>query len=138
MSKRASLVGLALLLSTSVFVITCAESGRTDKSFDEQEIAEIQEALKGLDPAGYRIVLPQLENGRVVGSETYGSLPLTEVRRVASERAITFVDDGNVQAILSNSGAGSHTESQTPGTDIGRRIETILQGLDKSEYVLID
>jgi hypothetical protein len=126
------------LLAVFVGFKTCRQSDNK-KGFTEKEISEIEQTLKGLDPAGYRIVLPQIENGRTVGSKTYGSLPVTEARRLASLRNIAYVDNGNVQAIYSDAdgGAGSHTQTQSQGNDIGKRIERILQNIDKSKYVLI-
>jgi len=64
---------------------------------------------------------------------------VTEVRRLASQRNITFADSGNLQAIVMDSGegGGSHTESQSGGKDVGRRIEKILRNIDKSEYTFI-
>lgn len=123
----------------SILISACGPSNRETKAFTEEEVRQVEAVLNGVGPDTYRIVLPEFRDGKVVGSKTYGSLPVTQVRRVASQRNIAFSDSGNVQAVFSSDGggAGSHTESQSPGTDIGRRIEKIIERLDKSQYTLI-
>ena len=130
----------------AILIVGCKPTDRDTKNFTEAEVAQVQAILKDVKPETYRIILPEIKDGKVVGSKTYGSLPVTEVRRVASQRNIEFSETGNVQAVFMSqsasaggdgSGAGSHTPSQTPGTDIGSRIEKILERLDKSQYTLI-
>ncbi len=123
----------------SILILACRPSDRDTKAFTEEEVRQVEAVLNGVRPDTYRIILPEFRDGKVVGSKTYGSLPVTQVRRVASQRNIPFSDSGNVQAVFSpdGGGAGSHTESQSPGTDIGRRIEKIIERLDKSQYTLI-
>lgn len=123
----------------SALIIGCRRHAGDTKGFTEADVAQVQAILNGVKPESYRIILPEFRAGKVVGSKTYGSLPVTAVRRVASQRNIAFSESGNVQAVFNSdgAGAGSHTESQSPGTDIGRRIEKIFAGLDKSQYTLI-
>jgi hypothetical protein len=138
---------LVLIISMPAFaigILSCVTNGQGNrpkqKTFTQAEVSEIRSVLKGLDPKNYRIVLPKFENGRIVGSETYGRLSVTEVRRIASISNIAYDRNGNLQAIFQScngGGAGSHTESQTPGTDIGKRIERIVQNIGRSEYIFI-
>lgn len=110
------------------------------KDFTEKEVAEIKALLDGFDPKVFRVVLPAFRDRRIVGAETKGSLPVTEVRKVASALNIPYTESGNLQAVFNScngGGAGSHTESQSAGTDVGRRIERILQNIDKSRYILL-
>ena len=130
---------LAAVLVAAVWATGC-RTGSSAKEFTEADANEVRELLKKLDPAAYRIVLPVFKEGRIVGSEAYGSLPVTEVRKVASLRQIDYQENGNVQAIFqscSGGGAGSHTESQSPGSDVGKRIEKIIASIDKSRYVSV-
>jgi hypothetical protein len=141
MPKKISLTLVASLFVLSAYFVACRDSDTSRKAFTEAEVAEIQSLLKGLDPADYRVVLPVFRDNKIVSSETHGTLPITEVRRVASTKNINYVETGNVQAIFASDGkgAGSHTPSDTAakGRDIGIRIERILANLDKSQYVLI-
>lgn len=122
-----------------IALMACRTSDYGRKNFSQAEVNDVLATLKGVPEANYRIVLPQFEGGAAVGSRTYGTLPVTEVRRLASQKNITFVDSGNLQAILMDTGggAGSHTESQSGGQDIGRRIDKILRNIDKSQYTFI-
>lgn len=110
------------------------------KAFSSEEIDEIRALLRDLPSESYRVVLPSVERDGSIGSAVYGTLPVTEVHKIAAVRGLEFDDTGNVQTILQScngGGPGSHVESQTPGTDIGRRIETILANLDQSAFVFL-
>src|SRR5215510_10466984 len=98
----------------SILILAC-RSDRDTKAFTEDEVRQVEAVLKEVRPDTYRIILPEFRDGKVVGSKTYGSLPVTQVRRVASQRNIAFSDSGNVQAVFSpdGGGPGSHTESQS-------------------------
>jgi hypothetical protein len=122
-----------------IALMACRSAGYSRKSFSQSEVNDVLATLKGVPEANYRMVLPQFEGGAMVGSKTYGTLPVTEVRKLASRNNITFVDTGNLQAIVMDNGggAGSHTESQSGGQDIGRRIERIVRNIDKSQYTFI-
>ena len=122
----------------AIFIVGCRPTDRDTKGFTEAEVAQVQDVLKDVKPEIYRIVLPEIKDGKVVGSKTYGSLPVTAVKMVASQRNIAFSEGGNAQAVFSESrDGGSHTPSQSPGSDIGRRIERILERIDKSQYILL-
>lgn len=112
------------------------------KDFSEKEVAEIKTLLEGFDPKVYRVIVPTFKENRIVGSETIGSLPVSEVRKVASVLNVSYAENGNLQAIFQScngGGAGSHTDSQSGarGADLGRKVESILQNLDKSRYVFL-
>jgi len=138
-------IRLNLLLAVFVCgVLSCVAVGQgyrpKPKTFTKAEVSEIMSLLKARDPNHYRVVLPKFENGRIVGSETYGRLPVTQVRRLASLSNVVYSENGNLQAIFNpcnGGGAGSHVESQSSGTDIGRRIERIVQNIGRSELILI-
>jgi hypothetical protein len=178
MSKKMLLTLGISLCALLVLTVGCPRSNTNKKEFTQAEVTEIQAVLKEMDPTNYRIVLPQFRDNRNVGSQTLGTLPITEVRRVAASRNATFTETGNVQAVFdpndasggggggggsggggggggggsgggsgggggggsggSGGGPGSHT-GQTPakGRDIGMRIEKILEGMDKSQYILL-
>lgn len=133
--------GVAVSVWAAALAAGCRTSAAARKDFSESEVAEVRALLKDADPARSRVVLPRFENGRVVGSDVYGSLPITEVQRLATIRNVAIPGTGNVQVVFANScnggGAGSHTSSQTPGSDLGRRIERVLADVDRSRYVLI-
>jgi hypothetical protein len=137
------LVGaVVLVVLAGLYAAACTPSPGSQgrKNFSEAEVAEIKALLTGVEPGTYRIVLPTFRDGQIVGSETLGNLPLTEVQRLAASQNKQVTEHGNLQAIFascSGGGAGSHVESQTPGSDLGDRIEKILTGIDQSAYVFI-
>ncbi|HMN96696.1 MAG TPA: hypothetical protein PKC43_09650 [Phycisphaerales bacterium] len=117
----------------------CQGPQRTSKSFTEQEVTQVIALLEGVDPSTYRIVLPRFRGTEQAGTQTLGTLPVTAVQRVASSKQIAFDPGANLQAIFSanGGGAGSHTPSQTPGTDLGRRLDAILRNIDRNAYIWV-
>jgi hypothetical protein len=125
------------------------------KDFSAKDVAEIKAELGKLNPSSYRVVLPVFRGRSRVGSQTIGTLPLTEVRRVASLRGVAFKEKGNLQMILSQGndggggggggggdtggGAGSHTPSQSAakGQDVINRIQLVVSRIGQSRYVFI-
>lgn len=136
-------VPVLLLALAGGLAAASAQAPHERTSFTQDEIGRIKAQLRGLDPKSYRVVLPVLENGRVVGTETLGALPFNEVRRLARGRnAAGITPSGNVQAIADlrradNGGAGSHTESASGGTRFKEQIDEILENVDQSEYLLL-
>jgi hypothetical protein len=141
---------LALLLITFVVSSVGSASPAAKRGFTPEEVTQIQQVLHKESPAHYRIVLPVFRGQRIVGSKTYGTLPVTEVRKIASLRNVTaFTNEGNLQAIFDpnaaggggggdkSGGPGSHINAQTAGTELGHRIEQILANVDHSEYVFL-
>lgn len=114
--------------------------------FSEREVAQINAELAKLNPSSYRIVLPVFSKRTYLGSETIGSLPVSEVRRIASLRGVTLPETANMQVILvtPESGGGGGKDGNTPGSHVpafGRavidRIALVASRIDKSRYVLI-
>jgi hypothetical protein len=141
MKRRIVFISLAAL---ACGILSCVTNGQgrapKPKTFSEAEVSAIRSVLKDLDPKNYRIVLPKFKDGRTVGSESYGQLPVAQVRRLASMSNLAFDKNGNLQAVFcqcNGGGEGSHTESQSPGTDIGKRIEKIVQNIGRSEYIFL-
>ena len=117
---------------------TSCEAPTKKKTFTAEHIEQIKQVLTRLDPSRYRIVLPVFKGGEIVGSEVIGALPITRVRRMASTQdEIEYTETGNLQAIIMEQGAGTHTESQSPGSSVGDRIEKILENIDESEYIFL-
>ncbi len=132
--------GAAVVTGTFLLgVHGCRTDQATQKDFTQQDVTEVLALLEGADPSTYRIVLPQFRGTEAIGTRTYGALPLVTVQRVASSKNIAFEPGGNLQAIFKSNGggAGSHTESQTPGNDLGRRIEAIIRNIDQNAFVWV-
>jgi hypothetical protein len=128
-----------LLLVLCLLAGACQTMSDARKDFTEKEVAEIKALVEGFDPKVYRVVLPTFTERKIVGAETKGALPVTEVRKVASLLNVRYSENANLQAVFTScngGGPGSHTESQSAGTDVGRRIERILQNIDRSRYIL--
>lgn len=134
----------------------------TGKGFTEAEVAEIKAILTGADPAKYRVTLPEFQNGVAVGTMTLGTMPLTEVERIASARGAAAAgsphqggstvipyERGTIIIALSSpdisggkDAARSPTSGNTQGPDyVGaervNKIEAVLSRVDKSRYVFI-
>jgi hypothetical protein len=139
-NNRFSVLLIATLICGVLSCVTVGQGFRPrPKTFTKDEVSAITLLLKKLDPKDYRIVLPKFENGRIVGSETYGRLPVTQVRRLASMSNVAYSESGNLQAVFESDGdgPGSHVESRTPATGVGRRIERIVQNIGRNEFSLL-
>jgi hypothetical protein len=141
MKRRIVFISLAALACGILSCVTNGQGrGPKQKAFTQAEVSEIQSVLKELDPKNYHVVLPKFKDGRIVGSETYGQLPVAQVRRLASISNIAYDNNGNLQAVLcqcNGGGAGSHVDSKSGGHDISNRIESIVQNISRSEYNLL-
>ena len=144
--RGAVLLAAALAVAGTVGIASAASQR---KEFTQQDVASIATVLGEADPATYRVRLPVLRDGHVVGSKVYGSLPLGEVAQRARSLGVTLERDANIQAVFASSGAGdddrardegsgpgSHTQSSSGGTILAD-IETHLAEIDASRYQLL-
>lgn len=153
----------AQLLGATAFIWfdpTRQQPTPTRHSFTQQDVIRIEKALQGTDPSTYRLILPAFANGRVVGSKTYGSLTMAQVRRVASRHRLTIPERGTMQLVMDNNAAGeSSGESTTnpdpgPGPDpnpenteagmqptrgdkLARLLDAIVRNIDQKQYVFL-
>ena len=65
-----------------------------------EDATEIRDLFIDDDESRYRLTLPVFEGDRPVGTEVYGSLPLSEVRQIASRQDITFRPEAQVHAVI--------------------------------------
>ncbi len=140
------------LFSCSIIVcVTTSCQKEIGDDFTQEDVQRITNVLNELDPDTYRVVLPVFKNSEIVGSQVYGNLPITEVRRVAISKGISYVETGNLQAIFQScegGGAGSHvnsdsaargndSEADADGSAVYDKIDQILANIDKSKFIQI-
>lgn len=105
------------------------------RGWTEADVTAVLTELRGVDPSTYRVTLPTFTRGVVTGQATYGRLPLSEVEATAVRLNVRLQPGANlVAARTCGGGAGSHTESQSPGTDLTRRLDTILASINQNEF----
>ena len=146
-AKLSTLFVVLALGMLSLSFSSCPGSNVSTKEFTATEVGEIQAALKGANPASYRIIVPRFEADRKVGSQTLGTLSVAEVRRVASQQGVRFTEAGNLQAIFMStpgtedtSKASSQTggkENSNEGQEIIKRLEGILSKKDRNEFIFL-
>jgi hypothetical protein len=132
--------------------IASADGG--GKQFTPDDVGAIVSTLREADSRIYLIRLPTFRDGRIVGSQMYGSLPMRDVELLAESLKIELQRDANVLAVFDpgdegdddggaggggsscdeGGGPGSHVSSQSGGEDLARRIEVLLQDIDTSSY----
>ena len=127
---------LIALCALSLGMKACSRSNSASKEFTEADMVAVRTVLKEVDPTAYRAVLPEFNNGRIVGSQTFGTLPLTEVTRVASSQGVRLADTGNLQVIVMSTQAGNSMHPAN-GKDAILTIERIMKNKDKSKYVFL-
>lgn len=175
MTMRSTLSVLAAAVVAASLAACQQDTRAAAQTFSKEEVAQMQELLRGrdftpgtvrlikaevrgTDPRNYRLVLPTFkqEQGRwvLVGSETIGKLPVTEVRRLASVRKLEYKEAFNAQAIIfqnaeqggapgGGSGGGGQggceQDHSTPahGEDIAARVENILRNINQSKYLFL-
>lgn len=134
-----------------------ASPAAAQKGFTEAEVAEIKSLLNDVDPSGYRVTLPEFRDGAPVGTMTLGTLPLTEVRRIASARGVQVDEStpksGTIILVLSAPTTGGGTavvgrsaesveQSPRGGSTVFpaeriQKLEAVLSRIDQSQYVFI-
>ncbi|MFP2923880.1 hypothetical protein ACLESO_01435 [Pyxidicoccus sp. 3LG] len=146
---RRSLVVGAVLATVGVAGIATAQRIPT-RQFTEEDVSQILRELRGVDPDTYYLRLPKFSRGQVVGTVTYGTLPITEVRRVATVLNVQLNETGNVLTVFDSlnngdenggcsgggggGGPGSHINSASAGTDLSSRINVLLQDIDQNQF----
>jgi hypothetical protein len=144
--KRTVAIGTVL---ATVGVAGIATAQRTPtREFTEADVAKITQQLRGVDPSTYYIRLPKFYYGRVVGTTTYGTLSINQVRRVATALNVRLNETGNIITVFDDlntgneqggcegggGGAGSHTPSASAGSDLGSRIQVLLENIDTNRF----
>lgn len=153
-SRRSLAVGAVLVTvgvaCTAVAQRTPAPKRIPTRQFTEKDVQAILTELRGVDPSRYHIRLPQFRSGRIVGTKTHGTLPLTEVRRVATTLNVQLKETGNIITVFDSlnsgdesgggggggggGGPGSHINSASAGTDLASRIQVLLKDIDKNQF----
>ncbi|MFP2905607.1 hypothetical protein ACLESD_11225 [Pyxidicoccus sp. 3LFB2] len=146
--KRTVAVGTVL---ATVGVAGIATAQRTPtRQFTEDDVRQILVELRGVDPSTYYLRLPKFYYGRIVGTVTYGTLPITNVRRLATTLNVQLNETGNVLTVFDatntgdesggggggggGGGPGSHINSASAGTDLSTRIDVLLQDIDQNQF----
>lgn len=138
--------------------IGVASADRGGKQFTPDDVGAIVSTLREADSRIYLIRLPIFRDGRIVGSQMYGSLPMRDVELLAKSLQVELQRDANVLAVFDpgdegdddggdesggggggsscddGGGPGSHVSSQSGGEDLARRLEVLLQDIDASSY----
>ena len=153
-----SLLTVAAATWTAAGREALAQPGKHKMTADD--VARIEQALKGTDPSTYHLVLPLFRAGKVVGSRTYGTLSLARVRLVASARRVVLSEQGNLQLVMGPDEAGmasgersndtndAKTDTKTDGgganshhTTSTKRLELMLEeivrNIDTDQYVFL-
>jgi hypothetical protein len=178
MMRACSTIHIATVILAVAATLAGCRSRTPEPTFTQEEVANMQALLRSREwtpgtvtlikiEAGrtasqnYRLVLPVFapdERGvpgktggpTIVGSQTIGKLPVTEVRRLASLRKLEYDENSNAQAIIfqnaEQGGApggggqgGCESDHSTPahGQDIAARIEDILRNINQSKYIFL-
>lgn len=158
------LLGAASFAATSWWMprSLSATAQTTERSITPAQVSQVEQALRGVDPSLYRINLPVFQRGKVVGNRTYGSLPLAQVRQVASAQRINLAEKGNLQLVMDPNAAGQSSGANTGGggasgggggansptngansmqpangKKLAQTLERIMAGVDRNQYVLL-
>ncbi|MCP3141546.1 hypothetical protein [Pyxidicoccus xibeiensis] len=147
--RRTVAVG-TVLATMGVAGIATAQRTTTTRQFTETDVQQILSELRGVDPSTYHLRLPTFYFGRIVGTKTYGTLPITQVRLVATRLNVQLNETGNVLTVFDSlnngdesgggggggggGGPGSHINSASAGTDLSSRISVLLQEIDTNQF----
>jgi len=136
--------GLAIVGSVGI-----ASAGTQRKDFTRADVESIATTLREADPEIYLIRLPVFRDGRLVGSQMYGSLPMREVEQFARSIGVPLDRNANILAIFDptdpgdelagcdggdGGGPGSHTQSASGGRILADRLESHLAEIEASSY----
>jgi uncharacterized membrane protein YgcG len=93
----------ALLLTVGLAVVSSlgiASAQTRYKQFTQTEVNAILSQLRTEDPALYLIRLPVFRDGRIIGTRTYGTLPMREVELRADSLRIALDRNANVLGVF--------------------------------------
>ena len=123
-----------------------SDSGEEPGGLSAEDAAEIRDLFVDDDESRYRLTLPVFEGDRPVGTEVYGSLPLSEVRQIASRQDITFRPEAQVHAVIidglpggagGTGGSGGHGPRASPQPS-ANKIEHLRQVIFRTtQYQLL-
>ena len=145
--RRAALLAAALGLTGTVGIATAQSRG---KDFTADDVEKMSLTLRESDPSIYLIRLPVFRDGRVVGQQLYGSLPMKEVEMLAESLKVRLDPEANIIAVFDpndggcsggggggggeGGGPGSHINTQSAAWDLANRLEVLLTDIDTSKY----
>ncbi len=144
---RAILFAAALAITGSLGIASAQGRG---KEFTPDDVGNIVASLREADASIYLIRLPVFRDGRVVGQETYGTLPMKDVERLAESLRVKLDPRANVIAVFDpgdagddqggtstngkGTGPGSHINTGSAAWDLANRMEVLLEDIDTNSY----
>lgn len=144
---RAVILSGALALTSLVGIASAQSRG---KDFTPTDVQEITTTLRSFDPGIYLIRLPVYRDGRVVGQQLYGSLPMKDVELLAESLRVRLDPNANIIAVFDandggdesgggggcgeGGGPGSHINTASAAWDLVQRLEVLLADIDASKY----
>lgn len=177
MMRGFSTIHIATAVLAVAATFAGCQSRTPEPTFTQEEVANMQALLRSREWTPGTVMLIKIEAGRtasqnyrfvlpvfapderganktggptIVGSQTIGKLPVTEVRRLASLRKLEYDETSNAQAIIfqnaEQGGApggggqgGCESDHSTPahGQDIAARVEEILRNINQSKYIFL-
>lgn len=134
--------------------IGIASARVTRNQFTTDDVRAISAQLRDADPKIYLVRLPDIQNGRIVGSRMYGNLPMRKVEQLAESMKIDLDRNANVLAVFDpddpgdqrggcsgGGGGGGGTDCCGPGShvpagarDLTERIDILLGDIEVSAY----
>jgi hypothetical protein len=144
---RAILLAAVLAVTGSLGIASAQGRG---KDFTPDDVTKIVSSLREADASIYLIRLPVFRDGRIVGQELYGTLPMKDVEQLAESLKVKLDPRANVIAVFDpgdtgddqggtstngkGTGPGSHINTQSAAWDLANRIEVLLEDIDTSSY----
>jgi hypothetical protein len=113
------------------------------------DVARIQSIVAKEEPSHYRLVLPEFRDGRAVGSQVVGAMPIDQVELIARRQNVTIRPNAQLHVVLAGplrsddggaggGGGGNGPNSHyTTSTARFKDLEEIVSRLDRQLNQLI-
>jgi hypothetical protein len=122
LAKR-SLVGLPLVAVVLLFLLgRCQPTAK--RALTAADVDRIKAILAQEEPSRYRLTLPEFRDGRVVGTQVIGAMPIDQVELIASRQKLTIRPSANLHVVFAGSlgsgdgGAGGGGGGNGPNSHI--------------------
>jgi len=115
--------------------ISLASVSRTvSRDFTPADVDAILAEVQRLRPSEYNLRLPKFVRGQWAGTETYGTMPITQVQRLATSRNVMLNLDSNIIGLVMDPNDASQMASGARATNVPVALDNILQNISINRY----
>jgi hypothetical protein len=132
--KAAAVAAVGVALTSAIgFASVSARTPTHD--FTQTDVDRIIAQIRTVPESTFYIRVPTFSTrGGINGSRLYGSLPISQVRRMASSQNVVLNEDANVMGLVMDPNDASQMASSAQSRRVAVAIDAILADITPSSY----